>query len=130
MSVGRKTLRRARRKHQKRIERDRKNVKAKAHRRAEHFGHKNLATVNRSLDDLLPPGCTFEVTGEKVRINMSGVPRGKEAEAAADIAKRLNIDPEHLQVTTSEQKRKGNDEREKHDAEKHEPSAIVGAEAR
>lgn len=50
----------------------------------------------QSLDDLLPPGATFAVDEQgNVKINVQAKP-GTEDAVAADIARRLNIDPSAL----------------------------------
>jgi len=73
--------------------REHANRRARAHKRFSDLGIKT-----QSLSDLLPPGAVFEVDEDgTVKIDVKAK-RGTEDEAAADIARRLNLDPSLLEV--------------------------------
>lgn len=84
-------------------------IKAKRQRRAEDFGiktggvtvtHRSPEMALRSLRDLLPDGARIEQTPEgKFIINLDSR-RGDEAKLLEDVAKRLNIGLEHVELTS------------------------------
>lgn len=91
---------RARRKRQKRLERQ---AEAKRERRNVAFkrnNQKKFKMVSQSLADLLPEDADFQVNPDgSVKISMDAK-RGTEDEVAADIARRLNIPEDAMELTS------------------------------
>lgn len=99
----RKARARAKKLKRQRLEREAKNVQAKKVKRWQDFGVKSTsATVDQSLEDLLPEGSTWERKEDGSIVITSSVHRGKEAEYRENIAKVLNIDEEHLGMDVAE----------------------------